>query len=269
MGSAAWPSARLLSAAWLSVLAVLGGNAPASVTMSDLHVRIPVVGVARSAELRNGDSMIVYRLAFQAGIRVESTGPDGAMVHARFELPPGLHWGADLPDPTENCTSTATVADCRPTQRLFTDVPRVEWVWDVVADAPGKYILKGSVVESSAPDPDLSDNAASVTIIVDPSAIVASAVELTPARPRAGCSFAARVRVTVDGVPGDYPDRLRCTGTLGGRRLTGSPNAYPGEATCRYRTPKSARGGTLRGTIAFTILPDEVRFTRRFAVKLR
>jgi len=200
---------------------------------------------------------------------VESTGPDGAMVHARFELPPGLHWGAHLPDPAENCTSTATVADCRSTQRVFTDVPGVRWVWDVVADAPGTYVLKGLVVESSTPDPDLSDNAASVTVIVDPSAIVASAVELTPARPRAGSSFTAHVEVTVDRVPGSFPDRMRCTATVGGRKLIGLDMSSPGLAVCRYRTPKSARGKTLRGTIAFVTLPDEMRFTRRFAVKLR
>jgi hypothetical protein len=262
-------SAALLSAALLSAFVLLGGNPPASVTTSNLHVLIPVGTPTRGIfDLRNGQGRIVYRLAFKAGILVESSGPDGAIVRARFELPPGLHWGAHYPDPAEDCTSTATVADCHSTQQVFTDVPSVRWLWDVVADAPGTYTLKGSLVDSSTPDPDLSDNAASVTVIVDPSAIVASPVELSPARPRAGSSFIARVEVTVDGVSGSYPDRLRCAGTVSGRRLDGSPNGFPGEATCRYRTPKSARGKTLRGTIAFTTLPEEVRFTRRFAVKL-
>jgi hypothetical protein len=248
-------------------LALAGQGTPAARTTSNLKVTIVVGRALRNIpEFQNGESTAMHHLAFRAGVNVASTGPDEANVRVRFELPAGLHWGFDLPDPTENCTATITIAECRTPQPLFTVFPNVGWAWDVFADAPGTYVLKGAVIESSAADPDPSDNAASVTVVVTQPTVAASAVKISPARPRAGSVVSARVGVTAEGVA-TTPSGVRCAGTVGARRIAATASASNGTATCRYRTPKAGRRKTLRGTISFTA--EGAQLTRQFAVRLR
>ena len=198
---------------------------------------------------------------------VESTGPDPASVRLRFELPAGLHWGDDLPDPGENCTSTTTVAECHPPFPLDWNNPQMSgfgWLWDVVADAPGSYVLKAELIESSASDPESADDSSSVTAVVKEAAaaVTAGAVKLSPAKPRAGAIVSARVAVT-----GASPTDVACTGTVGNARVAGVGRASAEAASCRYRTPRSARGKTLRGSVAFSA--NGTKITKRFAVRLR
>jgi hypothetical protein len=249
-------------------LVATGGSGPAAVTASNLSVKIVVGTTVRNIpQFRNGESTTVARLAFKAGVTIQSTGPDQATARVRFELPAGLHWGSDVPDPSENCTSTPSVAECRTPQPLFTsNFPDYGWAWDVVADAPGTYALKTSVIESSTSDPDLSDNAAAVTVVVTRPSVAAGAARISPARPKAGSVVSARVAVTA-GDTAVTPGGVTCTGTLAGKKIRGAARATAGAATCRYRTPRSAKGKTLRGTIAFTA--EETQITRKFAVRLR
>lgn len=95
--------------------------------------------------------------------------------------------------------------------------------------------------------------------------VSASAVTLTPARPKAGRPFSATVRVSAGGAP-VRPTGIACAGTIGSTKLKGVGKAASGAATCVYRTRKGAKGKTLQGTISFSALGK--KFTKRFATKL-
>jgi hypothetical protein len=185
-------------------------------------------------------------------------------VRVRFELARGLRWGVDLPDASDNCTSTPSAAICTAPESISPGNQPVGWIWDVVADSPGTYVLKADG-ESSVSDPDVSDNSSSVTVIVE-ATIAASAAKVTPSKPKAGSVISVRVDVTAAGNAVD-PAGVSCAGTITGSKVRGTPRHGLGRATCVYRTPKSAKGKVLRGVIAFTA--NGTKVSRRFAVKLR
>ena len=173
----------------------------------------------------NGGTTRLSKPSFMAGAVLTSEGPDPVGGHMRFELPPGLHWGSDAPDPSENCTGTATVGDCRTSADLDPNQFRGDagWVWNVVADAPGSYVLKAEIVETSTPDTNPTDNSSSVTVVITGSGngsgpgVATGAVKLSPAVPRAGSVVVARVRVTSGGSP-IRPTRPSCSAKVGASR---------------------------------------------------
>jgi hypothetical protein len=257
-----------------ALIAVLAAaSAPAAQGPSaNLSVNI-VVGsdVGHGSIVQPGDTIVVRKLTFAVGVNVANQGPDEATAaHVRLVLPSGLHWGVDAPDPSENCIATDTVADCRsPTPLDATDTANraAGWSWDVVAAAPGRYALNAELVESTPPDPNPADDASTVTVAVKTSAgpVVASAVRITPAIPRAGAPVSVRVRVTVDGAPVNTHAPV-CTGKLPNFGFSWLGRATLGLVTCVYRTPAAAKGKTLRGTVGFTARGKT--FVRRFAVTL-
>jgi hypothetical protein len=264
-----WRRLRAIGLALAGVftaVAVVASASAAPAGTAHLSVNIFVGTNLRAPIIPRGDSTTVSGLKFKAGLNVESTGPDLASVRLRFELPSGLHWGDDLPDPGENCTSTASAAECHPPFPLDWNNPQMSglgWLWDVVADAPGSYVLKAELVESSASDPEPADDSSSVAVVVKEAAtaVTASAVKLSPAKPTAGSVMSARVAVS-----GATPTGVICAGAVGSVRVTGTGRATVGAATCRYRTPRTARGKTLRGSVSF--VAAGTRITRRFTVKL-
>jgi hypothetical protein len=232
----------------------------------------------RPPTIPNGGTANIPVLDFVAGFKVSNAGPDVATVKAQFELPTGLRWGADGPDPSEDCTEAVTTV-CQATlgtSPTVTNPPQESaWGWNVVADAPGSYTLKAQIVESSTSDPDAADNSTTVTVVVTqpppppppppPAKATASAVKLSPAKPKAGSLVSATVRVTAGGTP-IRPTGLSCTGVLAGAKIKGTPKAASGTASCRYRTPKSAKRKTLRGKMSFSA--RGTKFTKSFAAKL-
>ena len=249
-------------------------SAPAAQGPSaNMSVNIVVGAEAQHGSIvQRGGAVAVRALRFAAGVNVENRGPDSATaVRVRLVLPTGLRWGADAPDPSENCVGTDTVADCRAPRLLEATGGAANrtagWSWDVVAAAQGRYVLKAQLVESTPADPDPSDDAATVTAVVKTSIghVVAGPVRITPKIPKAGRPVSARVRVTVDGVP----VRTRapaCTGKLPNVGVSWIGRATLGAMTCVYRTPAAAAGKTLRGSVRFSA--QGKRFVRRFAVVL-
>jgi hypothetical protein len=236
----------------------------------------------RPPTIPNGGTANVPVLDFVAGFKVSNAGPDVATVKAQFELPTGLRWGADGPDPSEDCTEAVTTvcqAALGSSPTSTTPPQESAWGWNVSAAAPGSYTLKAQVVESSTSDPDAADNSSSVTVVVtqppgspptpppppSPPPAKASAAKLLPAKPKAGSLVSATVRVTAGGAP-VRPTGVSCIGTLGGAKLRGTAKAASGTATCGYRTPKSAKGKTLRGKISFSA--RGTKFTKSFSAKL-
>jgi hypothetical protein len=233
----------------------------------------------------NGGSVDVQGPAFAAGVVVDLITALPASARVRFELPPGTRWGPDAPDPSEQCTSTAASGECN-TGMLEPIITRnsVGWAWDIVADQPGSYVLRAAIVEASEKDPDLSNNTVSVTVVVtgassgggggssgsggtgDTAAAKASAVTLSPARPRAGSTVVASVRVTRGG-SAVRPTGVTCTGSIGKTKVKGGARAASGVASCLFKTPKTAKGKALAGSVSFRA--GGSAFTKRFATTLR
>jgi hypothetical protein len=223
----------------------------------------------------NGGTVTVTSLNFKAGVSVSNATAGDASFKIRFELSPGLRFGTDGPDPSEFCTASAPF-ECQ-TPSLNPDRlggGDFGWAWDIVAERAGTYTLRAEIVGSSTADPNPANNVISATVVVrepggqttQPAAAVASGVTLSPARPRAGSTVAATVRVSAGGAP-VKPSRVRCSGTVGGAKLTGTPRATAGAATCRYHPSRATRGKTLRGRITFAARGRTM--TRRFSTTLR
>lgn len=73
------------------------------------------------------------------------------------------------------------------------------------------------------------------------------------------------MRVTDGGAP-VRPTAIACTGTIGSAKIKGTGKAASGTASCVYRTPKAAKGKTLKGTVSFTARGR--KFTKRFSARL-
>jgi len=269
----------LVTVASSGALAAVTGSAPAAPTSLDLEARIIVSSNHNGFSYGDGQTVTVHALKFFGGVRLLGiSGADMSTATVRIELPSGLSWGADAPRPGEGCTGGQVVV-CQSPPVVVNDQAHsdVEWVWDLTAASPGSYVIKAEITNTSAPDDNLANNALAVTVLVAPASggdpngggtstsVTASTVKLTPLRPKAGSALVAAVGVTAAGAP-VRPTRITCAATLAGARLTGTPRATRGSATCIFHPPKSARGKTLRGSISLTA--QSKRLTRRFAAKL-
>jgi hypothetical protein len=256
----------------VAVLATTAGAAPSAV---DIQIDMIVGSSVRTGRpVPNGGTVTVTSLNFSAGMDVNLITAQPGAAKARIVLPDGLTWGADAPDPTESCTSTASTGECTtPTLEPITGRSGVGWGWDVVAARTGSYVLRAEIVSASEPDPEPSNNTASVTVVVAEAApppptsggARVGAAKLSPAKPKAGSTVVASVRMTAGGNP-TRPSGVTCTGTAGAAKLRGVGRAGNGSATCTYRTPKSAKGKLLRGAVSFTA--DGARYTKRFSARL-
>jgi len=253
------------------VLLPSGSARPADV---DVSVRVSLGtfgpgGVGPTNETRT------ERRNFIIVVSVDTLSPVLQDVTVTIGLPDGLRWGADDPDPSEGCTGTAP-AVCKGRLEPGSQVGTIGagWHWDVVADRNGTYEISASV-EPTERDPDTANNRTTFRFgVASPSSgggggsgvsATASAARVTPAKPKAGVVVAATVRVSAGGAP-VQPTRVACTGSIGAAKVKGTPRAASGTATCRYRTPASAKGKTLRGAVSFTARGQ--RFTKRFAARL-
>ena len=215
------------------------------------------------ATISNGASRTINGLTFSVGLNIFNEGPDAAQRPAYgLDLPAGLHWQSGQTDP--ECTFTTGAANCRATGPIAYQDGAVAF-WHVTADAPGTYVIKAHVA-SPTPDPDISDNSASASLVVE-AKVLAKAAKVVPKRPKAGS--VVRVRVLGITAAGDpiMPTDPACKGSIGRKTLHGAAATKPGSVTCAYRTPRSAKGKRLRGTVSFTAAQTQIQ--KRFAVKLR
>jgi hypothetical protein len=130
-------------------------------------------------------------------------------------------------------------------------------------------------VEPSGGDADASNNRATLTVVASDapssggestgSAVATSAVKLSPAKPKAGSTVVASVRVTKGGSP-VRPTRIACAASVGKAKTKGTPKSASGVASCLFRTPRSARGKSLTGSLSFRA--GGASFTKRFATRL-
>jgi hypothetical protein len=269
---------RTLGLSFVCGLAVLTGAAAAPAhrdAAADVSIDIAVGTVDGTPQgtpklITRGGTADSSSLSFKTGIWLENVGPDPtANVSFRFVLPSGLRWGNEAPSPSEGCTRTSAGAECSAPRALNPANPGDQtalWKWDVIADAPGSYVLHAEILSASPSDPNSSNNSSSVTVVVTQT-VKATAVKLSPTRPKAGAVVTARVGVAADGSP-VTPTSITCAGKIGGTTVAGRSQAAAGAAICRYRTPRIAAGKVLRGAVT-ALLPGATSIAKRFAVKLR
>ena len=243
-------------------------SAAAMPDAANVAVRIGVASGSDVAQqpptVPNGGTANVTGLNFVAGLLLNNTGPDAAKVKVRFALSPGLRWGVDGPDPGEECTASDPTT-CETT--VAADGVTTGWGWTVSADKAGSYTLTAQMIESSTSDSDASNNASTITVnVVEAVVVSASAVRLSPSRPKAGGAVTATVRVAAGGNP-IRPTALKCSGRAGVTKVKGVPSTSLGTATCVYRPSRTAKGKTLTGALEFGARGQQ--FTKRFSTKLR
>lgn len=243
-------------------------SAPAASTTANSYLSLTVryPGVTYGPRT-SGSTVTVPTFAFRVGIYYKNLGPSAVQVTIKFDLPAGLHWVTG-PTAAQGCTSTPTGALCTTPHVPFgDDVADDEYYteWDVVADRPGSYALHDSIVSSSTPDPDPSNDAATVTLVVEP-ALAATGLHLSSARPRAGSTLTARLGFTAGG-RSVTPDSVTCTATVGGRRVRAVASAAEGAARCVIRTPRNGSGKRIRGTLSLSF--GGATLTRRFTASIR
>lgn len=272
-------SAVLLAMLVFAATTSMAGAAPTAV---DLQIDIVAGTSIRGARfVPNGGSATIAGPTFWAGVELSLITPQPASARIRFELPEGLRWGRDEPDPTEQCTATPTTGVCQsPQLQPITGGTGTGWVWEIVAARAGSYALRAEILDASDSDPVAGNNTAAVTIVVtEPSTgggsggsggtgtatVSASAVKLSPAKPKAGSTLVASVRVTRGGSP-VKPTGIACSASVGSAKVKGGAKSSSGLASCLFKTPKSGKGKTMLGSVSFTAGGQS--FTKRFSAKL-
>lgn len=262
----------------VACLASTAGAAPSAVDVA-VNVGAAVTNTGPPALAANGSTVTVKSRNFYVFVDVSLIAPVAAKGTFRAELGSGLSWGADSPDPTEQCTSTPTTGECQtPDLQPIVGQGDAGWFWNVVAAQNGTYTFRAGLITISDTDSDPSNDASSITIVVDESAPPsqpppgggaaapkASGVRLSPTRPKAGSTIVASVRVTRGG-SAVRPSGVTCSASLGGAKIKGAPKAASGVASCLFKTPKSAKGKAMSGAVSFRA--GGTAFTKRFATKL-
>lgn len=269
---------RLLRNALLTTVLAFGtttsvvGATPADDDISLLIFLGQGVGVTKTAGL-----------TFSIVTEVEGTTGVVRPVSVRLALPTGLRWGADAPGPADGCSGDATITCAKTMTRDGAGTARASWRWGVVAASTGPYEITGSA-SSDEPDPNAANNTSTLRFEVTQSttgggsgggtgsggsgttAVSASTVKLSPAKPKAGSTLVAAVRVTRGGSP-VKPTGITCTATVGKTKVKGGAKSSSGLASCLFKTPKAGRGKAMLGTVSFEAGGQS--FTKRFSARLR
>ena len=275
---------RRLIGAFVAALAIvcLTSSAGAAPAASDIALNVGAdQNNTRPTLIPNGGTATITSRNFYVFLDISLISPVASSATARVELGGGLLWGADAPDPTEKCTSTPTTGECSAGDlQPIAGRNDFGWFWDVVAPGNGTYTFKGEITSTLDTDPDLSNNASQITIVVNEStgggggsggggggsvAATASAVRLLPARPKAGSTVVASVRVTKGGSP-VRPSGIACAASIGGSKVKGGAKAASGVASCLFKTPKSAKGKAMSGSLSFRA--GGSAFKKRFSTRL-
>lgn len=254
-------------------------SALARTTSDDVIVR---VGLWKSQSFT--EDKTTASLNFQIAVQVESTSGVGQEVTIRIGLPEGLHWGDSRSKTAQSsCTGVAPAVCTVTLQGSLAGAGYSQfWWWSVVADRYGTYEVTGTV-ETTEPDPNLANNTDTLRFeIVQPTtgggsggggsggggvaALRVGTVKLSPAKPKAGSTLVASVRVTRGG-SSVRPSGIACAASIGKAKVKGKGKGRSGLASCRFKTPKSGKHKKLAGSISFRAGGES--FSKRFSTRLR
>jgi hypothetical protein len=148
-----------------------------------------------------------------------------------------------------------------------TNLAAVYGVWQVVAAREGSYTFDAAIRESSRPDPNPSNDSASLTVRVGGAR---GGVTLKPRLPKAGTGIVASHRVlTLDQEGRTFPilkGSVTCFARIGPAKLKARGALNDGRAACTLMTPAGAKGKVVSGTIQTT--SSGLVLTKKFVVTL-
>ena len=162
------------------------------------------------------------------------------------------------------------------------------YYYDIIATQSGSFAYSAEIVDTADVDPVLSNNRSAITIVVNETSrgggggsggggsggggsagggasVRAGSVKLSPVKPRAGSTVVASVRVTKGG-SAVRPVGVSCVASIGKATTKGAPTSKSGVASCRFKTPRSAKGKSLTGSISFRAGGSP--FSRQFVARL-
>lgn len=258
------------------VLLQLAAAGSTSAALADADLSI-TVGFGNLGEIESARTTTTSR-TFAISVIVEASSFTPEPVRLQIQLPEGLHWGSNAPDASEGCTGTAQVVCIGTTTTGSGNGGNFAfWSWQVVADRTGHFEIDASIA-GMGPDPDNSNNSRTFSFdVLTPggggggggggsgSVVKASGVKFSPARPKAGSTVVASVRVTKGASPA-RPTGTRCAASIGNVKLKGVARSRSGLAACSFKTPRSAKGKLLRGSVAFHV--GDSSFSKRYTTRL-
>lgn len=273
-----------------TVIVTAGTTAGAASTNVDIELNVGATLTASPGGLAgqptfvpNGSTVPMTRRNFVVHVDVSLiTAAPGGRPKVRLELGGGLRWGVDAPDPTEGCASTPTTGECQAPVDLQ-PLPGQSgggWYWDVVAPGNGAYTFRAELFDLAQPDPVPTNNSSMITIVVNEEAggggasgggdggsvaLEVGAARLSPAKPTAGAPVVVSVRVARGG-SAVRPTGVTCAAAIGKAKLAGAARAASGVASCRFATPRSAKGKLLAGSVTFRAGGQQ--FVKRFSTRL-
>lgn len=279
---------RRLRTRWLFALGAVAAiaGAPSAVGASeavDLELNIGASDrfEGHAVLTANGGTATVTRKNFVVHAEVDLiTAASGGRPTIRFQLGEGLRWGTDYPDAADGCTSTQTTGLCKSPVDLqpVTGQSSIGYYYDVIATQDGSFAYSAEIVDTADVDPVLPNNRSAITIVVNDTggdsgggggsggaSVRAGSVKLSPVKPKAGSTVVASVRVTKGG-SAVRPVRVSCVASIGKAKTKGAPTSKSGVASCRFKTPRSAKGKSLTGSISFHAGGSP--FSRQFVARL-
>jgi hypothetical protein len=213
-------------------------------------------------------------------LSVVVSGDAPAPVTVNLKSSPALQLGTPAQGSAGTCSGTSELT-CNGTLSQTAGGTYALWSWRVISAEPGDYAITGSATSPEA-DPDLSNNSRTFRFQVAAptsgggggaggggsggSSVTASRAKLFPAQPKAGMAVVATVRVTKDG-SAVRPSRVTCAAKAGATTLRGKAKAASGSASCTFKTPASAKGASLHGTVTVSARGKTIR--RTFSARLR
>ena len=231
----------------------------------------------------NGGTATVTRKNFVVHAEVDLiTAASGGRPTIQLQLGEGLRWGTDYPDAADGCTSMQTTALCKSPVDLqpVTGQSSLGYYYDIIATQSGSFAYSAEIVDTADVDPVLSNNRSAITIVVNETSgggsggggsagggasVRAGSVKLSPVKPKAGSTVVASVRVTKGG-SAVRPVGVSCVASIGKATTKGAPTSKSGVASCRFKTPRSAKGKSLTGSISFRAGGSP--FSRQFVARL-
>ena len=230
------------------------------------------VGIGSLGVIEN-DKTTVPR-DFSLSVVVAGDAP--APVTVDIKSSPALQLGTPAPGSAGTCSGTSELI-CNGALDQTAGGTYALWSWRVISAEPGAYVITASATSPEA-DPDhritverflpgcAADSGGGGGGGGGGSSVTASRAKLSPARPKAGRSVVATVRVTKDG-SAVRPSRVTCAAKAGTTTLKGKAKAASGSASCTFKTPASAKGKSLHGTVTVSALGKTIR--RTFSAGLR
>jgi len=208
-------------------------------------------------------------LGFQLSPLLSSDGGESVTVKVRVKLPAGIHWADKVPGSAEGCTRTEADAVCTKnvTPTPGTNLAATYGIWQVVAERPGSYTFEASIAETSRPDPNPANDSSSLTVNVGDRL---GGVTLKPKLLKAGSDLEASHAVFIlDNDGRTLPlsrGTVACSAKIGPVKAKSIAALSGGRAICKVKTPKSAKGKLISGTIRTT--SEGLVLTKQFNLKL-